>query len=141
MLEEDSGMEPEGNSGMEPKVDPNDEFRPDAKVEHPEEDSDKDRAVTWVCDPVTHSKYIAPDLYWTYKDRKKSPLLYTGLSLAEARRKRARENAIQEGMDKRSPPKEGVIRDKLAEVQWARRGADEPPEGPRRDGDQAGSWG
>ena len=128
MVEEDSDMEPEGKSGMEPEVDPNDEIRSDTKIEDPEEDSHQDGAATWGCDPVTHSKYIASDLYWMYKDRKKSPLLYTGLSLAEARRKRARENAIKDGTDKKSPLKEGVIRDKLAEVQWARRGTDEPPE-------------
>ena len=132
MVEEDSGMEPEGDSGMEPEVDPDDGFRPDAEVEDPEEDLDKDGAARWVCDPVTLSKYIAPDSYWTYKDRKRNPLLYTGLSLTEARRKRARENAMQDGTDKGSTPKEGIIQDKLAEVQWARRGADEPPEAPPR---------
>ena len=130
-VEGDPGMEPEGNSGMEPEVDPNEDFWPDAELEDPGEDSDKDEAVRWVCDPVTHSKYIAPDSYWTYKDHERCPMLYTGLSLAEARRKRARENAMQECKEKDSPSKERVIQDKLAEVQWARRGVDEAPEDPQ----------
>ena len=88
-------MEPEGVPGMEPEVVPG--MKPEAMGQ---DRMDAGDALEWERDPVTGSKFIATDSYWTEQDVKDGKFdrfglfFYTGMSLADACRKWARYNAI-----------------------------------------------
>ena len=109
------GMTPEEGSSMEPER--------DGKAK-----TAGDNALEWTCDPVTGSPYISSDSYWTEQDVEDGEfdrfglVFYTGISLAESRRKRARSNERkakqEEARRKACPmPEEAAAKDKRTRQQ------------------------